>query len=166
MKLHPRKTRLPSICVECGLCCDGTLYTDILFSRDENYPKIEKEKKRFPNLKYSTNTRGTDPGWRTKLTPCQHLGTEKENCCGIYEDRPDICSSHDCWLLLEYNAGFKSYGFAVNEINRIKALQDELRIKGYTQEQIGKKIRAMGELDAFYSSSEKHEYMKKRLKKG
>ena len=64
---------------------------------------------------------------------------------------------------MEYNAGFKTYGFAVNEINRIKALQDELRMKGFTQKEIGQQIRAMGELDAFYGSPEKYKYMKNRI---
>tara|TARA_Y100000592_G_scaffold50171_1_gene79466 strand:- start:4095 stop:4583 length:489 start_codon:yes stop_codon:yes gene_type:complete len=161
------KTRLPSICIECGLCCDGTLYSDVVFSRDKDDPRIEKEKQRFEKLEYKKAPHDREsPAWRIPLTPCQFLGTEKENCCGIYEDRPDICSSHDCWLLLEYNAGFKTYGFAVNEINRIKALQDELRIKGLTQAEIGSQIRRMGELDAFYGTREKYDYMEKRLKKG
>ena len=159
-------TRLPSICIECGLCCDGTLYSDVVFGRDSDDPSIKKEKKRFKTLEFTAAKHDEEPAWRIPLTPCQFLGTEKENCCGIYEDRPDICSSHDCWLLLEYNAGFKTYGFAVNEINRIKALQDELRIKGLNQEQIGHRIRKMGELDAFYGTPEKYDYMEKRLKKG
>ncbi len=158
-------TRLPSICVECGLCCDGTLYSDVVFSRDENDPNIEKEKERFKELEFKSSGHDSVPAWRMPLTPCEFLGTEKENCCGIYEDRPSICSSHDCWLLLEYNAGFKTYGFAVNEINRIKALQDELRIKGYTQRDIGNEIRKMQELDAFYGTPEKYEYMSKRRNK-
>lgn len=160
------ETRLPSICIECGLCCDGTLYSDVVFGRDENDPSIAKEKKRFTSLEYKKEKHDSESAWRVPLTPCEFLGTEKENCCGIYEDRPNICSSHDCWLLLEYNAGFKTYGFAVNEINRIKALQDELRIKGYTQEQIGFEIRKRGELDAFYGTKEKYEYMENRLKNG
>ncbi len=160
-------TKLPSICIECGLCCDGTLYNDVVFGRDKDDPTIEKEKKRFKTLDY-TKAKGAGGGfaWRAPLTPCEFLGTEKENCCSIYEDRPDICSSHDCWLLMEYNAGFKTYGFAVNEINRIKALQDELRMKGFTQKEIGQQIRAMGELDAFYGSPEKYKYMKKRIDNG
>ena len=157
------ETRLPSICVECGLCCDGTLYSDVVFGRDGNDPNIKKEQKRFKTLEFTAAHHDKEPAWRAPLHPCEFLGSD--NCCEIYEDRPSICSAHDCWLLLEYNAGFKTYGFAVNEINRIKALQDELRLKGLTQSQIGSEIRKMQELDAFYGNTEKYEYMEKRLAK-
>jgi len=157
------KTRTPQICVECGLCCDGTLYTDVVFSREKVFPDMEKELVRFPGLEWRTAKHDPEPKWRLSLTPCQYLGVEKENCCSIYEDRPSICSAHDCWMLWEYNAGFKTYDYCINEIKRIKKLKKKLKKEGLSEEEVGVKIRQMGELDAFHNSTEKMRYLKRRL---
>ena len=66
-------------------------------------------------------------------------------------------------MLWEYNAGFKTYDYCINEIKRIKKLKKKLKKEGLSEEEVGVKIRQMGELDAFVLEYLK--YRKARVKR-
>ena len=100
------ETRLPSICVECGLCCDGTLYSDVVFGRDGNDPSIQKERKRFKTLEFKAAHHDKEPAWRAPLHPCEFLGSDnilrKSSCVRL--SNSTLIGSLPC------NSGIKSEG--------------------------------------------------------
>jgi len=80
-----------SLCTDCGLCCDGTL-----FARARVMPEFARAT--------------TDLGFEVALhgkhlsfgLPCPQLdGT----CCTIYETRPVVCRAFRCALLVELDTG-------------------------------------------------------------
>lgn len=74
-----------SLCMKCGICCDGTLFSRVTLGADE-MAKIGA--KGIPLEQY-----------RDKKTifkqPCPRLA---DNCCTIYADRPRVCRSYYCKL--------------------------------------------------------------------
>ena len=66
---------LEALCLECGMCCDGTLFTHVALSPEES--------KRL----------GIDGVIRQ---PCQKLGAQCR--CLVYADRPKACARFVCML--------------------------------------------------------------------
>lgn len=82
-----------SLCLACGLCCNGVLFKDVELREGDDAAKLEslglplerlKKKVRFPQ-------------------PCSALCAD--NRCRIYGDRPVRCRQFECALLREMNAG-------------------------------------------------------------
>jgi hypothetical protein len=65
---------LETLCLKCGLCCDGTLFTHVALS------KPERERL----------------GMEVLRQPCTRL--EKNGCCSIYASRPGGCATFVCML--------------------------------------------------------------------
>ncbi len=74
-----------SICIDCGLCCDGTMFHAIdLESSDDLDP-----------LRIRGAVLISDGGSRRFQQPCPAFdGT----CCSVYEARPSSCRSYVCGL--------------------------------------------------------------------
>lgn len=79
------------LCLDCGLCCDGTLFgTGRLEAADSA-------------LARETVLAGEAPG--TFRQPCAAL---EGKLCRIYEQRPAACRAFDCTLVRELAAGHGS----------------------------------------------------------
>ncbi len=101
-----------SICVGCGICCDGTLFrTAALLDSDDTVP--------LESAKVTLVTRPS--GERAISLPCSAF---KEKCCSIYDVRPHICRAYKCQLLQGYEAGDVSYEDASDLIAATLALRD------------------------------------------
>lgn len=75
-----------AVCVECGLCCDGTLFATAALTADE------AARPRLKSLPVVTR----DDGSTHLSQPCDALhGTR----CTVYDDRPAACRAYDCDLL-------------------------------------------------------------------
>ena len=97
-----------SICVGCGLCCDGTLHPQTNVAADEI------EATRSAGLPLQENE-----GTVTFRQPCpMFLG----NCCSIYSMRPPVCRRYRCALLKNVEAGRISSKLAREKIATAKAL--------------------------------------------
>ncbi|MBL8909080.1 MAG: YkgJ family cysteine cluster protein [Archangium sp.] len=78
-----------SLCLSCGLCCDGTMFTLVRLDEGEA-DRLEG---------------------RVKLTedrvhlqqPCVALKSDR--CCAVYEDRPKICRAYRCLALSGLESG-------------------------------------------------------------
>jgi hypothetical protein len=85
-------TEEQSICVACGMCCDGTLFLHAYLNAGErgNLPeKIERQS-------YSKD------GKDYFRLPCGYF----KGLCMIYDrERADVCSAYRCQLLKNYAAG-------------------------------------------------------------
>jgi hypothetical protein len=76
---------LSSLCQQCGLCCDGALFTFLPLSAGEG--------ERMRALGARTE-QGRD-GRLALLLPCAAL---RGTCCGAYEQRPERCREYVCEL--------------------------------------------------------------------
>lgn len=86
---------IDDLCTECGLCCNGVLFTSVICA-------TASEARRMEEL-------GTDIEMKEGLgsfsQPCPHLtGTR----CGVYADRPNRCRQFECELLKNVRRGESS----------------------------------------------------------
>lgn len=81
------------ICQECGLCCDGTMYSSVtLQTHDDRIPLLEYG---FQLVPMDSDGVGFDQ-------PCIAC---RERSCMIYPQRPSICREYRCALLREVDEG-------------------------------------------------------------
>ena len=76
------------LCMDCGLCCDGTLFKTFPVEQDKIY------------LFEGVNV-NTDPTQQIVTQKCQHL--DSCNLCNIYNSRPKICKQFSCGITEEVN---------------------------------------------------------------
>lgn len=74
------------LCLRCGLCCDGTLFTRTPLLPDE------AEALRARSAEVTPCARSGTPGLRQ---PCAALDGSR---CTIYADRPASCRRYECLL--------------------------------------------------------------------
>lgn len=100
------------LCVECGLCCTGELFSSVDLTADEATRLLAR---RLPVH---------DDGGRWKLPqPCPaHAGL-----CAVYADRPAACASFRCATLLAAEAGEIPLAEAARILVRAKALAASVR---------------------------------------
>lgn len=78
------------LCMDCGLCCLGALFTRVGITQEEleNAPELsngEEKQKHFSQ-------------------PCQQF---KDGCCSIYTKRPSVCRGYRCQLFKDVQTGGK-----------------------------------------------------------
>lgn len=96
------------LCVGCGLCCDGTLYSR---ARAE-----AEEEARLQELGHELTS---IDGARYFPLPCLHHDSGR---CTVYETRFVKCRSFRCALLQRYDAGELSLSEARTKIETVKRL--------------------------------------------
>lgn len=102
-----------SICLDCGMCCDGTFL--------DYAPVTEEESAVLESTGLSIKlVEGL--GLRIQL-PCMKFG----GCCTIYADRPAVCRSFRCELLKSTDKGKIETGQALQRIQLLKTLKAELQ---------------------------------------
>lgn len=102
-----------SLCIECAMCCDGTLFSYL--------PLGEGEAARFegePGLH-------VEDGKDRLRQPCPRLGSD--GACGIYADRPRICGQYRCRLLKRVDAGRMTEDAAQVVVARAKTFRNMAR---------------------------------------
>lgn len=78
-----------ALCQGCGLCCDGSLFADVLLARNE-----------LPPIQAVINYECQDHGSYLQQ-PCQAFDN---HLCKVYEDRPRGCRQFECQLLHDTKA--------------------------------------------------------------
>jgi Fe-S-cluster containining protein len=100
-----------SICINCGLCCDGTMFHAV--DVDESDDLVPLRAKGALLI--------SDAESRRFAQPCPAFdGT----CCSVYEARPSSCRSYVCGLLDSVINGGTSLTAARRSIERAKMLAD------------------------------------------
>jgi Fe-S-cluster containining protein len=98
---------LSALCLECGLCCDGTLFRHVAISVSEREQLVQL---------------GIGVGQKQKhgvmWLPCGKL---EGKCCSIYESRPGGCRRFVCALGKRLVAGELSLPQAQEQLEQMQA---------------------------------------------
>ena len=106
--------RLQSVCMTCGLCCDGGTYSNVdLAPTDQRAP--------LHAAGLDIKVRG-DAAWFPQ--PCPAF---TNRCCRIYADRPDSCRTYSCKVLTALEADQISLDEAHELIEQALSLRAKVR---------------------------------------
>ena len=129
-----------SLCLECGLCCNGVIFADV-----ELRPEDDAVKLQALGLAFLSNRKSPIVN-RKFQQPC----TAFEGCrCRIYSDRPIYCREFECLLLKSVKAGHTEIAEARriirSALQRVKKVKRLLQALGDADETLalGKRFRRM-----------------------
>lgn len=105
------------LCVQCGICCDGTLFSRV--------PLTPTEAAALNANGVEVKQRNNGP-WSLPLG-CQGLAGTR---CTVYDIRPGSCRAFKCSLLQRVEAGELDVAQAMDVVTRAK----ELRLKAVDRE--------------------------------
>ncbi len=91
------------LCIDCGMCCDGSLFWAVPIDADDPAPVAREDDGRFRQ-------------------PCACF----DGACTIYARRPAACRAFDCRVLLAVKAGHRDTDWARSQIASMKELLAEL----------------------------------------
>ena len=82
-----------SLCVQCGLCCDGTIFERARVFPEDDLARLEADG-------FVLLTAGERRGF---ALPCHH---QQDRVCTVYQQwRPTVCHTFRCTLLHRFDAG-------------------------------------------------------------
>lgn len=95
-----------TLCLQCGLCCNGVLFADVRPERGESSKLFQQFGSRVPQ-------------------PCPAFSSS--DCkCAIYTERPARCRKFECKQLIAVRAGTKSADAALKKIREAQKLAKEV----------------------------------------
>lgn len=105
--------QVSDLCVDCGMCCDGTLFE----RARANMPNDNELIKKFGLTPLIINDK---PFFKL---PCHHF----EKCCTVYNnERPSICSEFMCNPLRKYEKGDISFVEVEKIINETLIIRSQI----------------------------------------
>jgi Fe-S-cluster containining protein len=103
-----------ALCMQCGLCCDGTFYGSVTIAVDER-SRLQRVGLRIVD----------DEGKAAMKQPCSAL----RGClCGAYEERPAACAEYQCSLRKKLVAGEESLHGATATVAKMRELLASIRV--------------------------------------
>ena len=103
-----------SICVGCGMCCDGTLFSHVTMKPNDD-PAL------LGSLGFVVEGNGSNR-WFTQ--PCQAFGSGQ---CRVYDQRPHTCRVFRCALLVDHEDNALPAADALRVIRQASDLRDRVR---------------------------------------
>ena len=97
-----------TLCLQCGLCCDGSLFADVELANDREASRLEL-------CGVDVDDPDEDEQHPLLLQPCAALKGTK---CSIYSARPECCRTFECQLLQQVSRGIASPKKAINVIRK------------------------------------------------
>jgi Fe-S-cluster containining protein len=102
-----------SLCLRCGLCCDGTLFWGLPLKPDDDVTPLKRV-----NIDIVS-----DNDLTVLKLPC----AAHKNCtCTVYANRPQACRTFKCKLLKSFERDDISQRSALEIINKMKSLKNEM----------------------------------------
>ena len=102
-----------ALCMQCGLCCDGTFYGSVVVAEGER-PHLERVGLRVVQ----------ENGATSMPQPCSAL----RGClCAVYEERPTACAAYECLLRKKVSAGERTMDEAIATVAQMRALLAAIR---------------------------------------
>jgi Fe-S-cluster containining protein len=105
-------TRAAELCTDCGICCDGTLFSSVTLE-DADVPAVRQH--RLPMLE-------TQSSYKLEL-PCAAL---RGVLCEIYDERPETCADFACELLTRVDERRTSFAKARGIIAKTRAARSRV----------------------------------------
>jgi hypothetical protein len=96
-----------SLCTECGLCCDGTLFADVELKGEAEAASVEAM-----GLEVDE-----EDGRELLIQPCRALDGTR---CTIYPHRPECCRTFECGVLMRLRKGQITPADAMARVNEVK----------------------------------------------
>ena len=122
-----------TLCTQCGLCCDGSLFADVELAGRAEATRLEV---------MGLEVEEGDRGGGLLLLPCRALHGRR---CGIYAHRPECCRTFECRLLQETRRGTVTVERALDRITKahegIARVKELLRRLGQRDERLSLKER-------------------------
>ena len=110
-----------TLCTQCGLCCDGSLFADVELAGRKEAVRLEA---------MGIEIEEDESSGAQLLQPCTALRGRR---CTIYEHRPQCCRTFECRLLQEVRRGAvgveqakEQIAEALKRIGRVKELLAQL----------------------------------------
>lgn len=100
--------RAAELCSDCGICCDGTLFSSVSI---EGAGLATARQHRLPIVETAEEHK--------LALPC---GALRGVLCGIYEERPECCAEFSCELLLDVEHESRSFRDARRIIDATRAV--------------------------------------------
>lgn len=114
MKTGKPSNKQESLCISCGICCNGTLFGKVpLVSGDD----IQLLQKGGIKILLKGEKRSFALG----------CSAYKNSCCQIYDARPQSCIKFRCDLLKAFESGEISWSDSREKIVRVRQLSEKLR---------------------------------------
>ena len=106
---------IEKLCLNCGLCCDGTLFADVELCPGDNPARLK-------NLGLSLAKKG-----KSKIAFAQPCSCFDGKLCRIYPDRPKRCGLFECGLLKRVEADKLTVGAALKKISDARRQAEKVR---------------------------------------
>jgi len=133
-----------SLCLECGLCCNGVIFGDVQLRPQDNAARL-----RALGLAFGQKSRA---GVEKFKQPCTAFGGCK---CNIYSERPTYCRQFECLLLQSVKAGEVKISEARKVIR--SALQRAGRVKTL--------LRKLGDSDESLALRKRFQRMRRTMER-
>ncbi len=101
------ETPAQSLCCQCGLCCDGSIFEDVELAGKQEATAMEC-------LGIECDD---EEGRALLIQPCRGL---KEKRCQVYEYRPECCRTFECQVLKDFDAGRVSMADSIRFIEDVR----------------------------------------------
>lgn len=105
---------MSNLCLDCGLCCDGTLFEATALMPSEDGRLLADRRAVFVSEK----------GTRRFQQPCPAHACGR---CSIYDERPEVCRDFRCAVLTAVDSGALDEADARTLIDRAVGLRDVVR---------------------------------------
>ncbi len=119
-----------SLCLICGLCCDGTFLSGVPLKPDDEITPLKAV--------------GINFVYENDVTVLKQPCAAHKNCtCAVYANRPQACRVYKCKLLKRFERDDISQQSALEIINKVKSLKNEmnaLALAASTTAQSGEEI--------------------------
>jgi uncharacterized protein len=107
-------SRMVNICIGCGLCCDGTMFS---------WVDLKPQDKQTALSSLGLSVKSAEGTLQFKQ-PC---AASTNGRCAIYETRPAACREFRCELRIKYDAGAITLSNAQSSIAEAISLRDDIR---------------------------------------
>jgi hypothetical protein len=140
--MNPRDSN--SLCLECGLCCNGVIFADVQLRPKDNTARL-----RALGLAF---VQKSQTGVHKFKQPCAAFG----GCqCNIYSERPTYCREFECLLLKSVKAGEVKISEARRAIR--SALRQAETVRGLLQK--------LGETDESLALSKRFQRVQRKVER-
>jgi Fe-S-cluster containining protein len=134
-----------SLCLECGLCCNGVIFADVQLRPADNAVRL-----RALGLAFAQKSKA---GIEKFKQPCTAFGGCK---CNIYSERPAYCRQFECLLLKSVKAG----EVKISEARRV------IRAALKQAETVKRLLRELGDAEETLALNKRFQRIQRKVERG